>query len=88
MPPSSFPKRLHSSFPGSCWLGPVFKIEVFNALQTRLGPSKYTSLKNNPSKCNSKLEMKTSLEVLNVNLPATRINNRRALSLQEVESDD
>jgi hypothetical protein len=24
---------------------PVFKIEVFNALQTRFGPSKYTSLK-------------------------------------------
>jgi hypothetical protein len=23
----------------------VFKIEVFNALQTRFGPSKYTSLK-------------------------------------------
>jgi hypothetical protein len=25
--------------------GPVFKIEAFNALQTRFGPSKYTSLK-------------------------------------------
>jgi hypothetical protein len=44
----------------------VFKIEVFNALQMRFGPSKYTS-HNNPSKRNLKLKMKaTSLEVLNM----------------------
>jgi hypothetical protein len=51
-------------------LHPVLKIEVFNALQTRFGPSKYTSLKNNPSKRNPKLKMKTtSLEVLNIIYP-------------------
>ena len=33
------------------------------------------------------LKLKTSLEVLNKNLLATRINERRALSLQEVELD-
>ena len=27
------------------WILPMFRIEVFNALQTRFGPSKYTSLK-------------------------------------------
>jgi hypothetical protein len=44
---------------------PVFKIKVFNALQTRFGPSKYPSLKHNPSNRNPKLTMKTtSLEVL------------------------
>ena len=40
---------------------------------------------NNPSQRNPKLEMKTSLEVLN--MPITRINKCRALSLQEVELD-
>ena len=30
------------------------------------GPSKYICMKNNPSKCNPKLKMKTSLEVLDV----------------------
>jgi hypothetical protein len=49
---------------------PVFKIEVFNALQTRFGPSnaiwpfKIYLSQNNPSKCNPKLKMKTSLDVL------------------------
>jgi hypothetical protein len=38
---------------------PVFKIEVFNALQTQFGPSKR----------NPKLKMKTSLEVLNIICP-------------------
>jgi hypothetical protein len=48
----------------------VFKIEVFNALQTRFGPSKYISLKTPLSKCNLKLKMKTSLEVLNTIIPS------------------
>jgi hypothetical protein len=40
----------------------VFTIQVFNALQTRFGPSKrYLS-----QKCNPELEMKMSLEVLNI----------------------
>jgi hypothetical protein len=39
----------------------VVKIEVFNALQTRFGPSKCTSLKTQPQ-----IEMKTTLEVLNI----------------------
>jgi hypothetical protein len=44
---------------------PVFKIEVFNALQIQFSPSKYTSLKTTLSECNPKLKMETSLEVLN-----------------------
>jgi hypothetical protein len=43
----------------------MFKIEVFIALQTRFGPLKYTSLKNNPSKYNPELKMTTLLEVIN-----------------------
>jgi hypothetical protein len=46
--------------------GPVFKIDVFNALHMQFGPSEYTSLKNNPSKCSPELKMKTSLELLNI----------------------
>jgi hypothetical protein len=46
----------------------MLKIEVFNALQTQFGLSKYTS-QNNPSKCNPKVKMKTSLEVLNTICP-------------------
>jgi hypothetical protein len=49
----------------SAWSTLVFKIEVFNALQMRFGPSKYTSLQKKPSKRNPKLKMKTLLEVLN-----------------------
>jgi hypothetical protein len=48
----------------------MFKTEVFNALPTRFGPSKYTSLKKNPSKWNPKLKMKMSLEVLNIICPS------------------
>ena len=51
---------------GSMVSHPMFKTKVFNALQTRLGPSKYTFLKTNPSKRNPKLKTKTSLEVLNI----------------------
>ena len=47
--------------------GPVFKIEVFHALQTQFGPSKYMPLsQNSPSKCNPKLKMKTPLEVIDI----------------------
>ena len=58
---------------GSCMKWPehlMFKIEVFNALQTRFGPSKYTSLKHNPSKRNPKLKTKTSLEILRTICPS------------------
>ena len=54
---------------GCCNLQPMFKIEFFNALQTRFGPSKIYLSQNNPSKCNPKLKMKTSLEVLNIIYP-------------------
>ena len=40
----------------------MFKIEVFNALQTRFGTSKYTSLKTQPQ-----IETHTSIEILNIN---------------------
>ena len=52
----------------------VFKIEVSNALQTRYGPSKYTSLK-------------TTLHNAIPNCKGRRHLKRRALSLQEVELD-
>ena len=45
------------------------KIEVFNALQTRFGPSKHTPSQNSPSKRNPILKMKTSLKVLNIICP-------------------
>ena len=32
------------------WTWSMFKIEVFNALQMRFGPSKYASLKTTPQK--------------------------------------
>jgi len=47
------------------------KIDVFNALRTRLGPSKYTSLKKNPTKRNPRLKTKTSSKVPRYNFPAT-----------------
>ena len=54
----------------------MFKIEVYNALQTRFGSSKYTSLKNNPSKGNLRLNMKTtSLEVLNIIYPPQELTS-------------
>ena len=44
-------------------------------------PFKIYHSQNNPSKCNPKLTMKTSLEVLNIIYPPTRTSRRRALSL-------
>jgi hypothetical protein len=43
---------------------PLFKFEVFSALQTWFGPS--CLFQTNPSKRNPKLKMKTSSEVLNI----------------------
>ena len=45
----------------------MFKIEVFNALQT---PFKVYLSQNNPLKRNPELNMKTSLEVLNIICPS------------------
>ena len=45
---------------------PVFQIEVFNALQMRSGPSK----------CNPKLKMKTSLEVLDIICPSSIVHTK------------
>jgi hypothetical protein len=42
---------------------------------------------NNPSKRNPKLNMKMSLEVLNIICPPQEPTKRRALLLQEVELD-
>ena len=47
----------------------VFKIQVFNALQTQNWSFKIHLSQNNPSKCNPRLKMKTSLEVLNIICP-------------------
>jgi hypothetical protein len=44
----------------------LFKIEVFNAIQTRFGPSKFTSLKTTLQNATPKLKLKMSLEVLNM----------------------
>ena len=65
----------------------MFKIEVFYALQTRFGPSKYTPLKKT-------LQNTTQIENDDVtwspqyNVHVTRIYKHRALSLQEVELHD
>ena len=64
----------------------VFKIEVFDALQTRFGPSQYTSLKYS-FKSQPQIENEDVTWSPRYNLPATRTNKHRALSLQEVELD-
>ena len=63
----------------------MFKLKVFNALQTRFGPSKYTSI--NPFKTQSQIEYEDITWTPQYNLPTTRSNKCRALSLQEVELD-
>ena len=81
-------KHRHEQCLGSFWARSVFKIEVFDALQTRFGPSKYTSLKTDLSKRNSKLKMKTWLEVLNIIYPPQNpIIVGVCQVLQEVEID-
>ena len=64
----------------------MLKIEVFNALQTWFGPSKYTSLKST-FKTQPQIENKDVAWSPRYNLPTTRTNKCRALSLQEVELD-
>ena len=64
----------------------MFKIEVFNALQMRFGPSKYTSLKTTLQETQPQTEIEDVTQSPQYNLPTTRTNKRtRALSLQEVE---
>ena len=65
----------------------MFHIEVFNALQTRFGPSKYTSLKTTLQNATPNCKMKTSLEVLDIICPPQEPDKRRALSLQELALD-
>ena len=65
----------------------MFKIEVFNALQTRFGPFKIYLSQKNPSKRKLKLKVNMSLGSPQYNILATRTNKRRALSLQEMELD-
>ena len=50
-------------------------------------PFKMYLSQNSPSKHNPNLKMKTSLEILNINMPTTTTNEHRALSQQEVEFD-
>ena len=47
----------------------VFKIEAFNALQLRFGPSKFTSFKTTLQNATPNCKMKTSLKVLNIISP-------------------
>ena len=67
----------------------MFKIEVFNALHTRFGPSKYTSLKTTLHNTTPRLKMKTLSLTWSprYDLLVTRTNKRRALSPQEVKLD-
>jgi hypothetical protein len=53
--------------------GEVFKIEVFNALQTRFGPSK-NLLSNQPFKAQPQIK-KTSLDVFNIICPPQEPTN-------------
>ena len=63
----------------------MFKIEVFNALQARFGPSN-TSLKTT-FKTQPQIENEDTTWNPQYNLLVTRTNKRRALSPQEVELD-
>ena len=64
----------------------MFKLGVFNALQTRFGPSKYTSLKTTLQNANPNWKWRHHLKS-QFNPPATTTNKRRSLPLQEVELD-
>ena len=64
----------------------MFKIEVFNAPTTWFGPSKYTSLKTTLQNA-AQIENEDVTWSPQYNTLATRTNKRRALSLQEVESN-
>ena len=64
----------------------MFKIEVFIALQTRFKPSKYTSLKTTLQNATPNWKGRCHLKI-QYNLPTTRTNKCRALSLQEVKLD-
>ena len=66
----------------------MFKIEVLNALQIQIWPSKIYLSHNNPSYCNPELKMKTSsLEFLDIICPPQEPTDVRVLSRQEVELD-
>jgi hypothetical protein len=67
-------------------LVPMFKIKVFNALQTRFGPLKYTSLKTTLQNATPNCKWRRHWSPQH-NPPTTRINKHRTLSLQEVELD-
>ena len=54
----------------------VFKIEVFNALRTRFGTSKYTSLSKQPFNMQSQIEMKMSLEVHDMSCPSSTAHTK------------
>ena len=62
----------------------MFKIEVFNALQMWLGPSKYTSFKTTLHNA-TQIEKEDITWSPQYNLHATTTNKRRALLLQDVE---
>ena len=66
---------------------PMFKIEVFNAPSNTIWPFKIYLSQNNPSKCNPRLKNEDVTWSPQYNLPTTRTNKRRALSLREVELD-
>ena len=63
----------------------MFKIEVFNALQTWFGLSIYTSFKQ-PFKTQPQIENEDVTWSPQYNVSPTRTDKRRAVSLQEVES--
>ena len=61
-------------------------MEVFNALQTWFGSSKLPLLRQ-PFKTQPQIENEDVIWNPQYNLPATKINQCKALSLQEVELD-
>jgi hypothetical protein len=66
-----------------CIKQPVFKIEVFNALQMQFGLSEPFS--QQPSKTQPQIENEDVIRSPPYDLSITRTNKRRALSTQEVE---
>ena len=66
---------------------PVFKIEVYNAIQSDLALQNIIPLSKQPFKTQPRIENEVVTWIPRYHPPATRTNKRWPLSLQEVELD-
>jgi len=70
------------------WSHSVFKIEVFNALQTWVGPSKYTSPKTTLQIATPNWKWRRHLEVLNIICPSQEPTGVGHCHYKKVELND